>query len=76
MEDNFKLYKKWFWIGIIIGFFNVVAGIVYGIALASEREHRKEGVIILVWSAVIYAILLYQYGNLQPDFSLPSLPGQ
>lgn len=50
MEDSFKLYKKWFWIGVVIGFLNVVAGLVYGIALAMEKEHRKEGLIISAWS--------------------------
>lgn len=52
MEDKFKLYKKWFWIGIIVGFLNFVAGIIYGFALVGEPEHRKEGWIIVGWSAV------------------------
>lgn len=57
MEDNFKLYKKWFWIGVVIGFLNVVAGLVYGIALAMEKEHRKEGLIISAWSLLSFLFI-------------------
>lgn len=49
-EDKFKLYKKWFWIGVVVGFLNALAGLIYGIALALEKEHRKEGIIIAAWS--------------------------
>ncbi len=58
MPDNFKLYKKWFWVGVAIGFFNVLAGIVYGIALLIEPEHRKEGLIIVAWSALVFALMV------------------
>lgn len=58
MEDKFKFYKKWFWVGIAIGFLSLVAGLVYGIALALEREHRKEGLVICVWSVVVFIFLL------------------
>ncbi len=58
MEDKFKLYKKWFWVGIIVGFFNLLAGIVYGIALVIEPEHRKEGLIIVSWSALVFALVI------------------
>ncbi|MEK7590365.1 MAG: hypothetical protein AAB454_01495 [Patescibacteria group bacterium] len=57
MQDKFKLYKKWFWIGIAVGFFNTFAGLVYGIALMVEPEHRKEGFIIILWSFISLAIL-------------------
>ena len=59
MEDKFKLYKKWFWIGIAVGFFNFVAGLIYGIALATEKEHRKEGIIIITWSFLSVIFLFY-----------------
>lgn len=58
MEDKFKLYKKWFWIGIIVGFLNFIAGLIYGFAMVAEREHRKEGWIVVVWSVVS---LLFTY---------------
>lgn len=57
MEDKFKLYKKWFWIGIAVGFFSTIAGLVYGIALMIESEHRKEGFIVILWSFISFSIL-------------------
>ncbi len=56
--DNFSLYKKWFWVGIIIGFLNGVAGIVYGVALYLEHNHKKEGLIVIVWSLAIFILAL------------------
>ncbi|GEM_PF-1312009 len=56
MEDKFLLYRKWFWIGIVAGFMNAVVGLIYGIALAMEPEHRKEGTVIIVWSLVAFGI--------------------
>lgn len=57
MEDKFKLWKKWFWVGIIVGFFNFLAGLVYGIALIIEPEHRKEGIIITAWSFLMFILI-------------------
>ena len=57
MEDKFKLYKKWFWIGIAVGFFNILAGLIYGIALTIEPEHRKEWFAIILWSFISFSIL-------------------
>ncbi len=54
--DKFKIGKKWFWLGIVISFFNVFAGLIYGIALAIEKDHRKEGVIIIAW-AIAWALI-------------------
>lgn len=56
--DKFKLGKKWFWIGIVISIFNAAAGLIYGISLTIEREHRKEGVIIIVW-AITWALIVF-----------------
>lgn len=56
-EDKFKLYKKWFWIGIIVGFLNVLAGLIYGVALILEPEHRKEGLIIAAWSFLVFILI-------------------
>lgn len=56
--DKFKLGKKWFWIGIVISIFNAAAGLVYGIALAIEKEHRKEGLIIIAW-AIVWALAIF-----------------
>ncbi len=52
MEDKFKLFKKWFWIGILAATVNFTAGLIYGIALVVEEGHRKEGTIIIIWSLI------------------------
>ncbi|MEK7578490.1 MAG: hypothetical protein AAB789_00220 [Patescibacteria group bacterium] len=54
--DKFKLGKKWFWIGIAVATLNVVAGLAYGIALLTEKDYRKEGLVIIAW-AVIWALI-------------------
>ncbi len=61
--DKFKLGKKWFWIGIIISFLNGIAGLIYGIALMTELEHKKEGGIIIVWAifSIILAVFITSY---------------
>ena len=56
--DKFKLGKKWFWIGIATGFINPILGLVYGIALAVEKDHRKEGIIIIAWT-IAWAVIAY-----------------
>lgn len=62
MMDNFKLWKKWFWIGIIVGSLNSIAGFVYSIAMIVEPEHRKEGLIILGWTVLSFILLLLIVG--------------
>lgn len=69
--DRFKLGKKWFWIGMVVALFSVAAGLLFGIALLTEKDHRKEGLIIvifaLVWAAVsmfVIAPLLIKSGFL------------
>ncbi|MBI5306728.1 hypothetical protein HZB04_04075 [Candidatus Wolfebacteria bacterium] len=54
--DKFKLGKKWFWIGIVVATLNVVAGLVYGIAILTEKDRRNEGLIIIAW-AIIWALI-------------------
>lgn len=56
--DRFKLGRKWFWIGIVVATLNSVAGLIYGMVLLLEKNHRKEGVIIAVW-AIIWALIGY-----------------
>ena len=58
--DKFKLYKKWFWIGLAVGILNPILGFVYGIALVVEKDHRKEGIIIIIWT-ILWTIINY-YG--------------
>ena len=60
--DKFSFWQKWFWVGIVVSVFSAPAGLVYGLALLVEPEHRKEGLAItawsLVWTAIIFAIIL------------------
>ncbi|MFH1366146.1 MAG: hypothetical protein ABIG99_02060 [Patescibacteria group bacterium] len=51
-NDNFKLWTKWFWIGIIIALANLVLGLIYGLALVIEKDKRKEGIIIIAFSVI------------------------
>ena len=57
--DKFKLYKKWFWMGLVMSLFYPAAGIVYGLVLLSEKDHRREGLIIIIGSFVIGLISYY-----------------
>ena len=54
MNDKFTLGKKWFWIGVVLAIINIIAGLVYGIALAIEKDKRKEGYIIIAVAIVWY----------------------
>ncbi|MFA5386359.1 MAG: hypothetical protein WC297_01715 [Candidatus Paceibacterota bacterium] len=55
MEQKFKLGKKWFWIGIVLGF-SPVFGIIYGLSLLLERNYRKEGLIIILWAIAWFVL--------------------
>ncbi len=59
--DKFELGKKWFWLGIVIAFLNVVAGLVYGIAVMTEGR-RREGLIIVGWAIVWILISFFLIG--------------
>ncbi len=63
-NGRFALGKKWFWIGIVMSLLNVAAGLIYGIALAIEKNHRKEGLIIIAFSIVWLFVSLYWVGPL------------
>ena len=56
--DKFQLWGKWFWIGIVMSFLNAAAGLIYGIALAIEKDHRKEGLIIIGW-AIVWTLIVF-----------------
>ncbi len=56
-QDKFKLYGKWFWIGVIVAFLNSIAGLVYSVALIAEKEHRKEGWILLGWTLLVMVVM-------------------
>jgi len=56
--DKFKLGKKWFWIGIVVAFIHALAGLIYGITLVLEKDHRREGIIIIAF-AIAWALFSY-----------------
>lgn len=58
-NSRFALGKKWFWIGIVVSLLSVVGGLVYGIALAIEKNYRKEGLIIVIFALVWAAVSLF-----------------
>jgi hypothetical protein len=59
-NGQFRLWTKWFWVGIIVAVFNVVAGLVYGIALlAGKNRHKKEGIIIIVIAIAWFIFATY-----------------
>lgn len=47
-NSQFGLWRKWFWIGVVVAISNVAGGLVYGIALTLEKDRKKEGIIIAV----------------------------
>lgn len=58
IADKFKLGKKWFWVGIAVAFVHAFAGLIYGIVLLFEKDHRKEGIIIIAF-AIAWALFSY-----------------
>ena len=75
--DRFKLYKKWFWIGLVTGFINPILGLVYGLALIVEKDHRKEGIVVFIWTVLwtiinYYAIIWLAKEGYLPTFQLKS----
>lgn len=60
--DQFSLFKKWFWIGIVMSLFNVVGGLIYGIAVLVDKEHRKEGAILIAFALVWFFVAAFLIG--------------
>jgi len=62
MENKFKFWQKWFWVGIVISILSGPAGIVYGLALIAEPQFRKEGwaitVFALLWTILVLSLLV------------------
>ncbi len=61
VSDKFKLGKKWFWIGVVIAILHGLSGLIFGIALITEKKYRREGlVIIFIAVAVIVASVIWR----------------
>ncbi len=58
--DKFKLWEKWFWVGIIVALLNSTAGLVFGIALLTEKKYRREGWIIVSIGLIIAAVVIFR----------------
>ncbi len=68
MENNkFRLWGKWFWIGVVIGFLNAIAGVVYSVALIVEPENRKTGLVLLGWTLVVMVAMAIVFGIVYPQ---------
>lgn len=57
---------------MVAGLMNSVVGLIYGIALAMEAEHRKEGAVIIVWSVVAFGITFLVATWLQSKGIIPT----
>lgn len=67
MENNrFKLWGKWFWIGVVIGFLNAIAGVIYSVALIVEPENRKVGLVLLGWTLLVMVAMAVVFGIVYP----------
>lgn len=56
-SDKFRLFGKWFWIGVVVAFLNSLAGLIYGVALVLEPNHRKEGAILIAWTVLVAVVI-------------------
>jgi len=76
-NSQFELWRKWFWIGIIAAILSPILGLVYGIALAIEKDRRNEGIIIvavaIAWAFLFIFFIIPWLSNLNslPHVQLP-----
>jgi hypothetical protein len=55
-SDKFKLWGKWFWIGMVISFFDVFTGLIFGIALIFEKDRRREGLVVILFALTCFVL--------------------
>jgi hypothetical protein len=53
-NECFALGNKWFWAVLAASLFSLAAGLILGISLLTEKNRRKEGIIIVVFAIVCY----------------------
>ncbi|HRY52534.1 MAG TPA: hypothetical protein P5089_01645 [Candidatus Portnoybacteria bacterium] len=71
-NELFALGKKWFWVALATSLFSLAAGLILGISLLTEKNRRKEGIIIIVFALVCYlAKTLWLYPWLMASGAVP-----
>ena len=75
--------KKWFWVWVMITFFNPLIGLVCSIAVYREELYKKEGRVLIasaiIWMFIIFLAsswlsqhgYIYQKGYLPQSIMLP-----
>ena len=59
VNDLFKMSKKGFWVGMGVGLFSLLAGLTFGISLVIEKEYRKEGLLVIIFSLLCFFIKIF-----------------
>ena len=57
--DTLNFFKKWFWIGFLVGILNSLAGLIVGTALLFERNKRSQGIAVILWSVFFFLLVPY-----------------
>jgi len=60
MEDKFKLGKKWFWIGVVSAIIFPLIGLIYGIALLTEKSFIQKKVkeaYLIIFLAIVLGVV-------------------
>lgn len=55
-DEQFKPGKKWFFVGLFVALFSALAGLAFGLALVTEKGHRKEGVIVMAFAIICFFV--------------------
>ncbi|MDP3052497.1 MAG: hypothetical protein Q8N22_00910 [bacterium] len=66
MEDKFKLGKKWFWIGAVSAVIFPLIGLIYGIALLTEKNFIQKKVkeaYLIIFLAVVLGVVYALIGS-------------
>ena len=60
-NSRFQFGKKWFWIGMVMAL-NLMPGLIFGIALMTEKERRKEGAVIAIFAIAWFIFATFVLG--------------
>ena len=59
--DKYKLGKKWFWLGIFFSILFPLVGLIYGIVFLTEKNNRREAIIIVSISLLFILFFAFSY---------------